>query len=93
MDETTTDAFILLSVLMTLATDNAKDPQLAMINAGPEMVGFYTSGIMLGIPFDILVRTYACLTTGLKISELTSGNILLDKEKSSGRADVVLNYL
>ena len=90
--DTTTDAFILLSVLMSLATDNAKDPQLAMINAGPEMIGFYTSGIMLGIPFNILVRLMLS-DTGLKISELTSGNILLDKEKSSGRADVVLNYL
>jgi hypothetical protein len=63
-----------------------------MINAGPEMIGFYTSGIMLGIPFNILVRLMLS-DTGLKISELTSGNILLDKEKSSGRADVVLNYL
>jgi hypothetical protein len=91
MDEKT-DAFILMSVLMTLATDNAKDPQLAMLNAGPEMVGFYTSGIMLGIPFDILVRTMLS-TTGLKVSELASGNIFLDTTKNSNRAENSIHYL
>ena len=36
---------------------NAKDPTLAKINAGPDMMGLYTAGIGLGIEFESLAKT------------------------------------
>ena len=86
-----TDAFILFSVLLTLATDNAKNPVLAMINGGPEMIQYYTAGVMTGIPLDILIRTMLS-KTGLAIRNLVSGNIILGKQ-GLGTATKALSYL
>ena len=36
---------------------NAKDPTLSKINAGPNMIGLYTAGVALGIPFTALTNT------------------------------------
>ena len=54
--DTIEDAFIWMSGLLSLATDNAKDPTLSKINAGPDMIGLYTAGLTLGIPFETLVK-------------------------------------
>lgn len=54
--DTIEDAFIWMSGLLSLATDNAKDPTLSKINAGPDMIGLYTAGLTLGIPFKTLVE-------------------------------------
>ena len=35
------DAFLQFSALLSLSTDNAKDPTLAKINAGPQMMSLY----------------------------------------------------
>lgn len=62
------DAKLVFSALMTAATDNAKDPILAKINAGPNMMGLYTYGTAIGIPlYDlagvIMSRTARILST------------------------------
>jgi len=45
----------------------------------------------MGVPVDILMRT--CLSkTGLRVSQLTSGNIILN-EDGLGTASKVLSYL
>lgn len=85
------DAFIVLSALLALATDNAKNPQLAMINGNPNMINFYTSAVMLGIPFTTVVKIMLS-KTGLAIASLTSGNIILD-QKGTETADKAIKYI
>jgi hypothetical protein len=44
-----TDAFVLFSALLSLSTDNAKDPTLTKINASPNMMPLYLAGLALGL--------------------------------------------
>ena len=50
-----TDAFLLFSAFLSLSTDNAKDPVLAKINAGPSMMSLYTAGLMMGLDVNTLI--------------------------------------
>lgn len=85
------DAFIWMSGLLTLATDNAKDPTLAKINAGPEMISLYTSGLAMGIPFEDLVTLIAS-NTGRILSDLQKGNVFND-EQPIHNIDSAIRYI
>jgi hypothetical protein len=63
------DAFILMSALLSLSTDNAKDPTLSKYNAGPEMIGTYVAGIIMGVDMDTL-RDLMISDTGILLSNL-----------------------
>jgi hypothetical protein len=67
------DAYTELSAFLSLAADNAKSPTLSKINAGTDCIGLYTSGIMLGIPRDLLVDLISS-PTGRLMHSLMSGN-------------------
>lgn len=67
------DAFLTLSALLSLATDNAKDPALSKLNAGMAMMGLYTTGTSLGIPVEAIAEL-ALSETGLLLAKLTNGN-------------------
>jgi hypothetical protein len=63
------DAFILMSALLSLSTDNAKDPTLSKYKAGTEMVGNYVGGIIMGVYMDTL-RDLMISDTGILLSNL-----------------------
>lgn len=73
------DAFLIISALLSLATDNAKDPTLAKINAGPDMIGMYTAGIALGVPFSRLTATMMS-RTGDVVNTLLNGNVFFHEK-------------
>lgn len=71
------DAALVLSALLSLATDNAKELQLAKLNAGTNMLGMYVYGISIGMDFrdisDILMSPI-----GFKISSMMNDNVFSD---------------
>jgi hypothetical protein len=42
----------MISGLLSLATDNAKELKLGKLNAGRELAGLYIYGITIGVPID-----------------------------------------
>lgn len=84
------DAYIYFSGLLSLSTDNAKDPTLTKINAGPEMISLYLAGLALGINFKSLVQLMTS-DFAWEMTELMRGNIF---NGTQGLRDVqqVLNY-
>lgn len=76
------DAFLLISALLSLATDNAKDPTLSKINANQDIIGLYTAGTAIGIDFPRLVHTIMSETGDYLLGWL-SGNVFQGEEKKS----------
>ena len=73
------DAFLLFSAFLSLSTDNAKDPVLSKINAGPNMMGLYTAGLMLGFDVPTLINIMTS-PIAIKISELMDSNVFNDTQ-------------
>lgn len=67
-----------LSAFLSLSTDNAKDPTLSKINAGPEMIGLYNAGFALGFDIYTLIDLIDS-NTGRVLSEMQQGNILIKR--------------
>lgn len=72
-------AFKLLSELLSLSTDNAKELALSKLNADPIVSSFYIFGISIGVPYKTL---YNFMTSPymLLFKKFASGNIMTDKE-------------
>lgn len=85
------DAFILFSALLSLSTDNAKDPTLAKINAGPSMMGLYTAGLTLGLNLEILIPIMTS-DIGWEISGLLESDVFNDTQGVFG-LDGALKYV
>ena len=86
------DAFILMSALLSLSTDNAKDPTLSKYNAGPEMIGTYVAGIIMGVDMDTL-RDLMISDTGILLSNLQKGNVFDPDSKKFNRLSQAINFL
>lgn len=86
------DAFILMSALLSLSTDNAKDPTLSKYNAGPEMIGLYTAGIILGVDRDTLCDLIIS-DTGILLRNLQKGNVFDPNKKKFNRLSKAISYL
>ena len=71
------DAALVLSALLSLSTDNAKELQLSKLNATAEMIGMYIYGISVGIDFRDLARTLMS-DTGEMIMKLRSTDTFND---------------
>lgn len=71
------DAFILFSALLSLSTDNAKDPTLAKINAGPKLMSLYTAGLMVGFNINDLIGIMTS-DFGWVINDLLQSNVFND---------------
>lgn len=71
-----------LSALMTAATDNAKNPILGKINAGPNMMGLYTYGTSIGIPMKDLAGVMMSSTARI-LSKLMDSNVFNGKQSIS----------
>ena len=71
------DAALVLSALLSLSTDNAKELQLSKLNATAEMIGMYIYGISVGIDFRDLAKTLMS-DTGEMIMKLRSADTFND---------------
>ena len=69
------DQALVLSGLLSLATDNAKELALDKLNAA-NMLGMYIYGITIGVDFKTLADII-CSETGLIINEMMIGNSFL----------------
>ena len=72
-----TDAALVLSALLSLSTDNAKELQLSKLNATAEMIGMYIYGISIGIDFREIARVLMS-ETGELIMKLRSSDSFSD---------------
>lgn len=73
-----TDAALLISALLSLATDNAKELCLAKLNANADMAGMYIYGLTLGIPFEEL-GVLLMSDLGNTVVDLLKGSIITGK--------------
>lgn len=73
-----TKAVSVISELITLSTDNAKEGKLNLINATPQTLDMYIAGLMLGINYESLT---ALMTSreGLAFGKYFSGDIYTDE--------------
>jgi hypothetical protein len=67
------DASVIMSALLSLSTDNAKELCLAKINAGTNMMGMYLYGAAIGMDFEVLNQIIAS-PLGFTISKLLNNN-------------------
>lgn len=83
------DQALILSALLSLATDNAKELALDKLNAS-NMLGMYIYGITIGMDFKA-IADIICSETGLVINELMGSNSFL-KEKGKNIQNI-FDYL
>ena len=69
-----TDAALILSALLSLATDNAKELQLSKLNAGTKTIGMYIYGVSIGMDFESVSKIMTS-KVGMLLTELTKGNV------------------
>lgn len=86
-----TDAYLVLSALLSAATDNTKNPILPKLNAGQALLPLYNAGVMLGIPMEELAELMLS-DTGLILDEISKSNVFTGR-KSKGTISSVINYL
>ena len=86
------DAFILMSALLSLSTDNAKDPTLSKYNADPGMIGTYIAGIIMGVDMNTL-RDLMISDTGILLNNLQKGNVFDKDSKKFNRLSQAINFL
>ena len=85
------DTYLTKSGLLSLSTDNAKDPKLPQLNCGPTMMPLYDAGVMLGMTVNELA--HLILTdTGILINKIAQSNIFTGKQEQ-GRVIDVIRYL
>lgn len=85
------DAYLSLSALLSAATDNTKDPILPKLNAGPEMITLYNSGVMLGLSTEEVAKL-ALSKTGIILANLTKGDIF-NRKQGAGLLTQAIQYL
>lgn len=73
---------IILSALLSLATDNAKELGLAKINAGMEFAGSYAYLTIMGVPIETSIKFFTSPIIR-RVTELTKGNLFYDSQKLS----------
>lgn len=86
------DAFTELSVLLSLAVDNAKNPTLSKINGSKKMIGLYTAGVTLGLDKETLIEIINS-DTGILINSLLQGNRFSTSDNPMKNIRDVLSYL
>ena len=82
------DTYLTKSGLLSLSTDNAKDPKLPQLNCGPKMMSLYDAGVMLGMSVNELA--HLILTdTGILINKIAQSNIFTGKQEQNRIIDVI----
>lgn len=85
------DTYLTKSGLLSLSTDNAKDPKLPQLNCGPKMMSLYDAGVMLGMSVNELAKLILT-DTGILINKIAQSNIFTGKQEQ-GRVIDVIRYL
>lgn len=85
------DASLVISALLSAATDNAKELILAKINSGSDLASVYLYSIMLGIDFKDIASLMTSNTVQI-IAKLNKTNIF-DEYNQSSTIDTVFNKL
>lgn len=85
------DAFLLFSAFLSLSTDNAKDPVLSKINAGPQMMSLYTAGLMMGFDVNTLVEIMTS-PVAWEMASLMNSNVFNDTQ-GIFNVDGIFQYL
>lgn len=85
------DASLVISALLSAATDNAKELILAKINSGSDLASVYLYSIMLGIDFKDIANLMTSNTVQI-IAKLNKTNIF-DEYNQSSTIDTVFNKL
>lgn len=86
-----TDAALILSALLSLATDNAKELQLSKLNAGIKTLGMYVYGTSIGMDINSIVKLMTS-DIGLLLNDLTKSNVFTNT-KGVFSIDKVFDYL
>lgn len=81
------DAALVLSALLSLATDNAKELALSKLNAGTKTIGMYIYGISIGMDFKDIAKIMMS-DVGLTISNMLNSNVFLGTNGYSRVAQV-----
>lgn len=76
------NAALVLSGIMSLATDNAKELKLSKLNAGADNLGMYLYGVMRGMKFNAIADVLTSDTARV-INDLTQSNIFMNKRGMS----------
>lgn len=84
----TKDACVMISALLSLATDNAKELCLAKLNANPKLAGMYIFGLTLGIPFEELGQLLMS-DIGNTVSQYLKGSIVTNSLSFQDVGDVI----
>lgn len=85
------DILLVLSALLSLATDNAKELILDKINAGSELASLYICGITMGVSFTDL--TDILISNSMNaISNIMKGNLFNEQEGMS-KFDSAIDYI
>lgn len=77
--DNTRDSFVDISAFLSLSTDNAKDPTLAKINAGPQLISLYTAGLGLGFSVEDLISIVTS-DFGWALNDLLQSNVFNDTQ-------------
>lgn len=85
------DTYLTKSGLLSLSTDNAKDPKLPQLNCGPKMMSLYDAGVMLGMSVNELAKLILT-DTGILINKISQSNIFTGKQEQ-GRVIDIIRYL
>lgn len=84
------DADAVISAIMTLATDNAKELKLGKLNASAEILGLYLYGVTIGVPFDTLADIFTSNTADV-LNKRMNGNVFTDE--SDTQLSTAINWL
>lgn len=85
-----TDAALVISALLGLSVDNAKELQMFKLNAGQSTLGLYLYGAMIGVPIQDLAHTIMS-PVGRMISSIMNSNVFT-KDKGQFSVTNALNY-
>lgn len=85
------DASVIMSALLSLSTDNAKELCLAKINAGTGMIGMYLYGAAIGMDFEVLNKIIAS-PLGFTVAKLLNNNEFT-QQRGKQTVDTALTYL
>lgn len=84
------DAVLVLSAMLSLATDNAKELKLSQLNALEKTIGMYLYGISAGVNFDELADILMS-PLALTMTQLMKGNTFTGKDNINS-LDAVFDY-
>lgn len=86
-----TDAALVLSALLSLATDNAKELALSKLNAGTKMIGMYIYGLSIGMDFES-VANILMSDVGSVIKGVLDGDVFIGREEQLNVGPALFKY-